>query len=127
HVADLGPVVDVPADLLPGRDVVLDDIHLHVLGTGRHVDMDVRRIGEDGAGNERKGKKDRAHEHLQELARPAGFEPATSSLEGSCSIQLSYGRVRERSNQKWPQAGQKNQYSLASAFAAIADISGTCS
>ena len=27
------------------------------------------------------------------LARPAGFEPATSSLEGSCSIQLSYGRA----------------------------------
>ncbi len=28
------------------------------------------------------------------MARPAGFEPATSSLEGSCSIQLSYGRAR---------------------------------
>src|SRR5690606_38605438 len=27
------------------------------------------------------------------LARPAGLEPATPSLEGSCSIQLSYGRV----------------------------------
>ena len=27
------------------------------------------------------------------LARPAGFEPATSCLEGTCSIQLSYGRV----------------------------------
>ena len=27
-----------------------------------------------------------------EMARPAGFEPATPSLEGSCSIQLSYGR-----------------------------------
>jgi hypothetical protein len=26
------------------------------------------------------------------LARPAGFEPATPSLEGSCSIRLSYGR-----------------------------------
>ena len=24
--------------------------------------------------------------------RPAGFEPATHSLEGCCSIQLSYGR-----------------------------------
>ena len=30
---------------------------------------------------------------LQEnLARPAGLEPATSCLEGKCSIQLSYGR-----------------------------------
>jgi hypothetical protein len=27
-----------------------------------------------------------------ELARPAGLEPAAPSLEGSCSIQLSYGR-----------------------------------
>ena len=27
------------------------------------------------------------------LARPAGLEPAAPSLEGSCSIQLSYGRV----------------------------------
>ena len=27
------------------------------------------------------------------MARPAGFEPATPSLEGSCSFQLSYGRV----------------------------------
>jgi hypothetical protein len=28
------------------------------------------------------------------LARPAGVEPATTSLEGWCSIQLSYGRQR---------------------------------
>ena len=27
------------------------------------------------------------------MARPAGFEPATGRLEGGCSIQLSYGRV----------------------------------
>ena len=30
--------------------------------------------------------------HLR-LARPAGIEPATPSLEGWCSIRLSYGRV----------------------------------
>ena len=28
------------------------------------------------------------------MARPAGFEPATPCLEGTCSIQLSYGRWR---------------------------------
>ncbi len=27
------------------------------------------------------------------MARPAGFEPATTRLEGGCSIQLSYGRI----------------------------------
>ena len=29
------------------------------------------------------------------MARPAGFEPATTRLEGGCSIQLSYGRMLE--------------------------------
>jgi hypothetical protein len=29
---------------------------------------------------------------MPEPARPAGIEPATPSLEGSCSIRLSYGR-----------------------------------
>ncbi len=33
---------------------------------------------------------------IVEMARPAGFEPATSCLEGTCSIQLSYGRVGSR-------------------------------
>src|SRR5438876_5588393 len=29
-----------------------------------------------------------------DLARPAGFEPATRCLEGSCSVRLSYGRSK---------------------------------
>ena len=33
-------------------------------------------------------------ELFRKMARPAGFEPATPGLEGRCSIQLSYGRVR---------------------------------
>jgi hypothetical protein len=32
--------------------------------------------------------------YLNFLAIPAGLEPATYCLEGSCSIQLSYGTVR---------------------------------
>lgn len=31
------------------------------------------------------------HKYLIIMATPAGFEPATSRLEGECSIQLSYG------------------------------------
>ena len=30
---------------------------------------------------------------IVEMVRPAGLEPATTRLEGGCSIQLSYGRV----------------------------------
>ena len=30
--------------------------------------------------------------HFRRSARPAGFEPATRCLEGSCSVRLSYGR-----------------------------------
>lgn len=32
---------------------------------------------------------------MERMARPAGLEPATTHLEGECSIQLSYGRVKD--------------------------------
>ena len=31
---------------------------------------------------------------MAKMARPKGVEPLTKSLEGSCSILLSYGRVK---------------------------------
>ena len=42
-----------------------------------------------------------------QLARPAGLEPATLGLEGRCSIQMSYGRIliwKTRST-SWPNHG----------------------
>ncbi len=37
---------------------------------------------------------------------PAGFEPATIRLEGECSIQLSYGTMRQRNRPCLPQRAQ---------------------
>ena len=34
------------------------------------------------------------------MACPAGIEPATHSLEGCCSIQLSYGQIRDTKGPK---------------------------
>ena len=39
------------------------------------------------------------------MARPAGLEPATTRLEGGCSIQLSYGRLTVRPPE-YPEIGR---------------------
>jgi hypothetical protein len=36
--------------------------------------------------------RDKVIAEVRKVARPAGIEPATTGLEGRCSIQLSYGR-----------------------------------
>src|SRR5262249_6667270 len=48
-------------------------------------------------GNLSRGERvpERMRDSSNKMAHPAGFEPAAPSLEGSCSIQLSYGCVRE--------------------------------
>lgn len=38
------------------------------------------------------------YRRLKFMVRPGGFEPPAKSLEGSCSVHLSYGRVRDFRN-----------------------------
>ena len=46
-----------------------------------------------------------------EMARPAGFEPAATGLEGRCSIQLSYGRIQARGRmENFEKNEEKNNY-----------------
>ena len=39
----------------------------------------------------------------QKVARPLGFEPRTTCLEGRCSIQLSYGRTLKHDSHQLPE------------------------
>ncbi len=48
-----------------------------------------------------KGEERRKNQGMKDMARPGGFEPPATGLEGRCSIQLSYGRVEE----KWHRTG----------------------
>ena len=62
------------------------------------------------------------------LATPAGLEPATSRLEGECSIQLSYGVVETvRKNGSRPNLEILN-YSFFSIFSGQSNrLEGECS
>ena len=57
-----------------------------VLRSG-HAGFGPARGSDLGERGQRRGKRVR-----KRVARPAGFEPATTCLEGRCSVQLSYGR-----------------------------------
>ena len=46
----------------------------------------------NGAGKKKRPLQSVCCKGLKYLARPEGIEPSTKSLEGSCSIRLSYGR-----------------------------------
>ncbi len=52
----------------------------------------------------------------RQMARPAGLEPATTRLEGGCSIQLSYGRLSICINDADPSLGcsRTNRFAVPS-------------
>ena len=58
-------------------------------GRGRGISTGRRRIFEEGREEKGREEKDREEED-REVVGEAGIEPATPSLEGSCSIRLSY-------------------------------------
>ena len=47
--------------------------------------------------------------YIHHMARQRGLEPLAYCLEGSCSIQLSYWRIRPRLRQKSDGAGDGNR------------------
>ena len=59
--------------------------------------------GYEGGDTEQIRQKKRCKSHTcseKKLAIPVGFEPTTHSLEGCCSIQLSYGTKSSRENRE---------------------------
>ena len=59
-----------------------------------------------------------SNQFSEAMARLAGFEPATTSLEGWCSIQLSYGRKFDciRSTHSWWAAQRASRYAVTAAL-----------
>ncbi len=69
-----------PAALLPNLNGEMDRIESEDLNRDQNRDQEEEEKTEDS-------------EAIDFMVRPAGLEPATHSLEGCCSIHLSYGRA----------------------------------
>ena len=61
------------------------------------------------------------HSTRENLARPAGLEPATLGLEGQCSIQLSYGRNVVQPARSWSGQTDSNRRPSAPKADALPD------
>ena len=65
------------------HDVAFDENHVAVSDLG------------DVFSPSRRPERQRARASIEGVACPEGIEPPTHSLEGCCSIQLSYGQIRK--------------------------------